>query len=35
MSASAVVASQSINVGTSVERGTVVECLFADNTMVD
>lgn len=35
MSANAVAASQSINVGTSVERGTVVECLFADNTMVD
>lgn len=35
MSATAVAASQSINVGTSVERGTVVECLFADNTMVD
>lgn len=35
MSATAVAASQSISVGTSVERGTVVECLFADNTMVD
>ena len=35
MSDQAVVASQSINVGTSVERGTVVECLFADNTLVD
>ena len=31
----AVVASQSINVGTDVERGTVVTCMFADNTMVD
>ena len=35
MSSSAVVASQSINVGTEVERGTVVTCMFADNTMVD
>ena len=35
MSSDAVVASQAIRVGTSVERGTVVECLFSDNTMVD
>ncbi len=35
MSANAVVASQSVNYGTQVERGTVIECLFADNTMVD
>lgn len=35
MSSNALVASQSINVGTGVERGTVVECRFADNTMVD
>ena len=35
MSKDARVASQSINVGTSVERGTVVECRFSDNTMTD
>ncbi|MCI8651066.1 MAG: PASTA domain-containing protein [Oscillospiraceae bacterium] len=35
MSSDAVVASQTIWVGTSVERGTVVECIFSDNTMVD
>ena len=35
MSSNAIVASQTIQVGASVERGTVVECLFADNTMVD
>jgi len=35
MSENAIVASQTINVGTSVERGTVVECIFSDNTMVE
>ncbi len=35
MSKEAIVAGQSINVGTSVERGTVVECQFSDNTMTD
>ncbi|MDE6108059.1 MAG: PASTA domain-containing protein, partial [Oscillospiraceae bacterium] len=35
LSASAIVASQSILSGTQVERGTVIECQFADNTMVD
>ena len=35
MSSNAIVASQSINVGLSVERGTVVECLFSDNTMTE
>ena len=35
MSANATVASQSITAGTKVERGTVIECLFSDNTMLD
>lgn len=35
MASNAVVASQSVEVGSKVERGTVIECLFADNTMVD
>ena len=35
MSANATVASQSIYAGTEVERGTVIECLFSDNTMRD
>ena len=35
MSANATVASQSIYSGTEVERGTVIECLFSDNTMRD
>jgi len=35
MSSGAIVASQSINVGTSVERGTVVTCQFSDNTMTE
>ena len=35
MSSKAVVAGQSVAIGTEVERGTVVECIFVDNTMVD
>ena len=35
MSANATVAGQSIYEGTKVERGTVIECLFSDNTMLD
>ena len=35
MASNAVVASQSVEAGSKVERGTVIECLFADNTMVD
>ncbi len=35
MSSNAIVASQEIAVGASVERGTVVTCLFSDNTMTD
>lgn len=35
MSQNAVVASQAISAGTPVERGTVIECLFSDNSMVD
>ncbi len=35
MSSKAVVAGQSVVIGTQVERGTVVECTFVDNTMVD
>lgn len=35
MSSRAVVAGQSVAIGTEVERGTVVECIFVDNTMVD
>ncbi len=35
MSSNAIVAGQELNVGTQVERGTVVVCLFSDNTMVD
>ncbi len=35
MAANAVVGSQSVNVGTGVERGTVVECRFVDNTLTD
>lgn len=35
MSANATVASQSIYSGTEVDRGTVIECLFSDNTMID
>jgi len=34
MSDSAAVASQSVSAGTEVERGTVIECLFSDNSMV-
>ena len=35
MSANATVASQSIAWGTLVERGTVVECQFSDNSMIE
>ncbi len=35
MSSGAIVASQSIEVGTQVEQGTVVECIFSDNTAVE
>ena len=35
LSSSATVASQSVLSGTQVERGTVIECQFTDNTMVD
>ena len=35
MSANATVASQSIVSGTQVDRGTVIECQFSDNTMID
>lgn len=35
LSSKAMVASQTIAPGTQVERGTVVECVFADNSMVD
>lgn len=35
MSSAATVASQAITPGTKVDRGTVVECQFSDNTVVD
>lgn len=35
MSSGATVAGQELSPGTQVERGTVVTCLFSDNTMVD
>lgn len=35
MSSGAIVASQELTVGTQVERGSVVVCLFSDNTMTD
>ena len=35
MSSKALVAGQSVAIGTEVERGTVVECTFVDNTLVD
>ncbi len=35
MSSNSVVASQSVSIGAEVERGTVVECLFVDNTLTD
>jgi stage V sporulation protein D (sporulation-specific penicillin-binding protein) len=35
MSSSAIVASQTAAAGTKVERGTVVSCIFSDNSMVD
>ena len=35
MSAGATVAGQELSPGTMVERGTVVECVFSDNTMID
>jgi len=34
MSSAATVASQSVEFGTSVERGTVIECVFSDNSVV-
>ena len=35
MSSDAIVASQELTIGAQVERGTVVVCLFSDNTMID
>ena len=35
MSSGAIVASQELAIGTQVERGSVVVCLFSDNTMTD
>lgn len=35
MSSNAVVTRQTVSAGASVERGTVIECLFSDSTMVD